>query len=67
MRLAKVGDWVRFKQGGRLVIGVVAYAPECDWNFRQGRASYETDIGDTDDKSILEVRGPEANPVQEDK
>lgn len=52
---AVVGDWVRFRQAGRLVVGVVQYVakPEHYW---QGEAIYQTDIGEVDDASVLEVR-----------
>lgn len=57
VRLAKVGDWVRFRRDGVLVIGVVEYVRPCE-HFWEGRATYETDIGGTNDKGVLEIRGP---------
>lgn len=52
---AVVGDWVRFRQNGRLVIGRVEYA-EASKFYWQGEGIYQTDIGEVCDTSILEVR-----------
>lgn len=52
MREIKVGDWVRFYQGGRLVVGIVQYVqPRID------RQDYvQTDIGAIKESYVLEVR-----------
>lgn len=52
---AQIGDWVRFRRGGVLVVGVVAYVKEAKY-YWQGGAVYETDIGEIDHASLLEVR-----------
>jgi hypothetical protein len=51
----KVGDWVRFYQGGKLVIGVVQYAEK----DLLGYMIAKTDIGVVDVRYILEARGQE--------
>ena len=48
----KVGDWIRFYQGGVLVIGVVQYV-EKDY---LGYLIANTDIGKIDSRYVLEVR-----------
>ena len=48
------GDWVRFYQNGKLVIGVVAYIrPRSSW---QSHDTAETDIGAVSVEFIREVR-----------
>ena len=48
----KVGDWVRFYEGGILVIGVVQYIEK----DLLGYTIVKTDIGSVDIRYILEVR-----------
>lgn len=52
-RIAKVGDWVRFYQGGKLVIGVVAYRVKDDV---LGGWELMTDVGTIDEKYVQEIR-----------
>lgn len=47
-----VGSWVRFYQGGRLVVGVVQYI-EQDYI---GEWQAKTDIGQVAFKNVVEVR-----------
>ena len=49
----KVGDWVRFYQGGELVIGVIQYLEKNSL----GHMIAKTDIGAVDVQYILEARG----------
>jgi hypothetical protein len=50
----RIGDWVRFYQGGKLVIGVVQYLPPREaW---EASATAVTDIGAVHFNNILEVR-----------
>lgn len=51
----KPGDWIRFYQSGRLVIGVVAYIQDDGW-----RAMAQTDIGACNLDDILEYRREES-------
>ena len=48
----KVGDWIRFYQGGVLVIGVVQYVEK----DLLGYMIANTDIGPIDSRYVLEVR-----------
>jgi len=48
----KAGDWVRFYQDGKLVIGVVQYT----WDRTGGYPVVGTDIGALDKTEILEHR-----------
>ncbi len=50
---ASVGDWVRFYQGGRLVVGVVMYLSTLKYS---GAPLVTTDIGEIPLEDILEVR-----------
>lgn len=52
----KVGDWVRFWQGGSLVIGVVQYPPYRDIC---GPFQIPTDAGVTSATSVVEIRSAE--------
>jgi len=47
-----VGDWVRFYQSGKLVIGQVEYITK----GITGRYEIKTDIGSASEDYILEVR-----------
>ena len=47
-----VGDWVRFYQDGRLVVGVVQYPP----HVRTSNTYVYTDAGEVAVVSICEVR-----------
>lgn len=49
----QVGDWVRFYQNGKLVIGVVEYVMKSDV---LGDIELHTDQGTTDPESVLETR-----------
>jgi hypothetical protein len=49
----KIGDWVRFYQGGKLVIGVAQYLEK----DLLGYWIVKTDIGAIDERYILEARG----------
>ena len=49
----KVGDWVRFYQGGALVIGIVQYRKKNSLGYWIAH----TDIGAIDERYILEARG----------
>lgn len=48
----EIGSWVRFYQGGTLVIGVVQYLEKDYLGFWKAK----TDIGEVDTRQILEVR-----------
>lgn len=50
-----VGDWVRFYQSGKLVVGVVQYLDE----DLLGYMIAKTDIGAIDVRYILETRSAE--------
>lgn len=52
----KAGDWVRFWQGGILVIGVVQYPPYRDIC---GPFQIPTDAGVTSAASVVEIRSAE--------
>lgn len=49
------GDWVRFYQDGKLVIGVVQYVKEAE-SWSSHRWDVSTDVGLTSDDAILERR-----------
>lgn len=51
----KPGDWVRFRSGGALVVGVVAYVFEND-SWKAAHWKVMTDVGVTDEVAILEIR-----------
>lgn len=51
--IIKVGDWVRFYQSGKMVIGVVQYLEK----DLLGYMIAKTDIGSCDTRYILEARG----------
>lgn len=53
----QVGDWIRFRRAGLLVIGVVAYVIEARY-FHHGKWEVVTDLGDISETDTLEVRGP---------
>ncbi len=53
-KVPEVGDWVRFRKNGTLVIGVVQYVH--DGVPYSGRKSYDTDLGRVDQDAVLEVR-----------
>ena len=48
----KVGSWVRFYQGGYLVIGVVQYLEKTSLGYWIAK----TDIGTVDTRHVLECR-----------
>lgn len=48
-----IGDWVRFYQNGRLVIGVVMYRTEAQWSCEP---EFCTDVGTVAVKNVLETR-----------
>lgn len=48
----KAGSWVRFYQGGSMVIGVVQYIEKDLLGYWQAK----TDIGSIDFRYVLEVR-----------
>ena len=48
-----VGDWVRFYQSGKLVIGQVEYIAK---STITGRYELKTDIGSVTEEYVLEVR-----------
>ena len=50
---AEPGDWVRFYQGGRLVIGRVEYLTEFTYGYE---CKVNTDAGTCNAKDVLEVR-----------
>lgn len=50
----KVGDWIRFYQAGRLVIGVVSYI-EFNSTF-DSCPRYQTDLGEVSEDYIKEGR-----------
>ena len=52
-----VGDWVRFYQAARLVIGEVRYKR---YDSFISRWKYITDVGNVHEDSILEARCPAA-------
>ena len=57
------GDWIRFYQGGKLVIGVVGYVvPRASWESHDKAA---TDIGEVPLNLVREVRS--AAPQERDK
>lgn len=51
--MPRIGDWVRFRREGRLVIGVVQYVQKVS-SWKTWEAI--TDIGVVSDGSVLEVR-----------
>ena len=55
---AKIGDWVRFMRGGKLVIGKVEYLEPV---YTMIGAQYHTDVGSVHDEYVLEVRSAEAS------
>jgi len=50
---AKVGDWIRFYQQDKLVIGIVQYITKDRYTSDE---MYMTDLGMVDQDSVLEVR-----------
>lgn len=54
-RIPEVGDWVRFYQGGKLVIGVVGYIREQKY-YPYGE-QLQTEIGTVDVPDVVEARG----------
>jgi hypothetical protein len=51
----KVGNWVRYRWNGRLVIGVVAYIVERP-PYYPWKPILHTDIGQVDADDVLECR-----------
>jgi hypothetical protein len=50
----RVGDWIRFQQSGRLMVGIVQYLrPRSSWD---STIVYQTDIGVVCRDDILEMR-----------
>lgn len=54
-RKPQAGDWVRFRLGGVLVIGVVQYVTPSEFSFYDWLI--HTDVGETPNTAILELRG----------
>jgi hypothetical protein len=50
----KVGDWVRFRRDGALVIGVVEYIRKAEVSFAV--QEIDTDKGQIHDTAVLECR-----------
>jgi hypothetical protein len=60
----KPGDWVRFYQGGKIVLGVVQYvSPARAWDSSKWKVS--TDVGQIGDDEILELRQGAVEPPKE--
>lgn len=53
-RSPQVGDWVRFYQGGKLVVGVVGYIR--DANHYPWGSELCTDVGTVNISDVLEVK-----------
>ena len=53
-RKPQVGDWVRFYQGGKLVIGIVSYMREA--KYLPYGIELCTDIGTVNLSDVLEVK-----------
>ena len=53
-REPQVGDWIRFYQGGKLVIGIVGYIREA--KYHPWGIELCTDIGTVNIEDVLEVR-----------
>lgn len=51
---AAVGDWVRFYQDMKMVIGVIQYVGEDEIG---GDVYFDTDVGRIKEKYVLERRG----------
>lgn len=50
----QIGDWIRFRRGGALVIGQVEYiTPRSSWD---STLSYHTELGEVEADGILERR-----------
>lgn len=50
----KVGDWVRFYQNEKMVIGVVQYVRT--GKCYEAEQIIDTDVGGTDSSEVMEVR-----------
>ncbi len=50
---AKVGDWIRFYEAGKLVIGVIEYITI---GSILNDVTYNTNIGNVDEEYVLEIR-----------
>lgn len=48
----EIGDWVRFYQNGRLVVGIVEYTEKNSSGYLQ----LHTDIGSVDARYVLEFK-----------
>lgn len=56
----EIGDWIRFRQNGRLVIGLVEYiGPRASWDSTK---IYRTQEGEVCAEQVLERRAPEPKP-----
>ena len=60
MDAPQVGDWIRFRRGGVLVIGQVEYiTPRFHWD---STPNFHTDLGETTQDGILEIRAKFQRP-----
>lgn len=53
---AKVGDWIRFRWQGHLVIGLVSYVDTK--SDHRGSEIYHTDQASCSEEDVLEKRSP---------